>query len=737
MSLEGRQLGRYKICRLLGSGGMGEVYLAEDPQIDNRQIAIKVISAEISPYPNMQIIKDATRLFRHEAQAIASLDHPHILPLYDFGESTINGTRITYLVTPFRQEGSFANWLRRCTSPDLLPLEDVVYFISQMAEALQYVHDHHIVHRDVKPSNFLIRENKRHPLLPDLILADFGISQIMGTAASVSVRGTPNYMAPEQWEGHPVPATDQYALAAIAYELLTGQTVFQSTTQEEVMFHHLNTQPQSPNLLNHRVPPTFDAVLLRALAKRPEDRYPSVSMFANAFQNALSDDFRLAPTVLKASSERSFVLSITETEQQMGTRHSVILPEGQRVTVTVPAGVQEGQVLRPDPTLQPEKSNNLPSSTQFTVTVISHRDPAPNPTPPHIPSPTPLSINSTPNLPVERPSELGSAGTPPVQNLYYTPPRQSPIPPTPPNLNNRLKIPRLPRLKILLIAAAAVIILGVAGGVRLFHRLTQLQPLITAKSQYQVNMTPAGSAGTSFRINGQHFSNSSAINFLLDDQTIPGNQTAESDNNGNLTTTLTVTSDWPQGNHTLTAQDAGGNTTQNSQAVTIVPQGQADTPGPNGAPPDDKTFTINASYTLNGETPLRIVLSITGKPDPNGGSVCTPGINSSQGTLNDSFDETDDIGQYTDHYTLACSSGTYKGGKLSFSETVTSDVFTYTNGVVCSISTPYALVHLEGTFSNATSISGNSSNDKVSFDCTKGATKTFSALQGTWTGQVQ
>ena len=292
------------------------------------------------------------------------------------------------------------------------------------------------------------------------------------------------------------------------------------------------------------------------------------------------------------------------------------------------------------------------------------------------------------------------------------------------------------QLKILLIAAAAVIVLGIAGGGLLLYKLTRLQPLITVTSQYLVNTTQAGSAGTSFSVKGQQFSGSSAITFLLDGQAIPGNPIAESDKSGNFTTTLTVTSAWPQGNHTLTARDASGSTTQNGQTIKIVPQGQANTPGPNGAPPDDETFTIDASYTLNGGTSLKIVLIVTGQPDPNGGSVCTSYINSSQGTYNGTEDGTNNIGQYTNLYTETCS-GTYKGGQISFREMVTSDVYNYANGVTCSEQTPYALVHLEGTFSDATSISGSFSSDSASYNCNDGIPRNRSALQGTWTGQVQ
>src|SRR2546421_8257665 len=170
MALEGLQLGQYRLSHLLGSGGMGEVYLAEDARI-NQQVAIKVNRSEVSYYPNADSAQDGARLFQREARAIAKLDHPHILPLFGYGEELVNGMTLIYMVMPFRPEGSFADWLRQRNNEDVLSVQDVVYFISQAADALQYAHENQIVHQDVKPSNFLIRTNKGRSKLPDLLLA--------------------------------------------------------------------------------------------------------------------------------------------------------------------------------------------------------------------------------------------------------------------------------------------------------------------------------------------------------------------------------------------------------------------------------------------------------------------------------------------------------------------------------------------------------------------------------------
>src|SRR5438552_245460 len=149
MPLEGLQLGHYRLTRLIGSGGMGEVYQAEDTRIA-RQVAIKVVRSDAEPYPDAE----ANRLFQREMRAITVLDHPHILPLFDFGEESVNKTTLTYMVMPLRHEGSLTDWLQRRGNVEKLSLQDISYFIGQAADALQHAHDHQLIHQDVKPSNF-------------------------------------------------------------------------------------------------------------------------------------------------------------------------------------------------------------------------------------------------------------------------------------------------------------------------------------------------------------------------------------------------------------------------------------------------------------------------------------------------------------------------------------------------------------------------------------------------------
>jgi serine/threonine protein kinase len=329
---EGQQLDHYRLVRLLKSGGMGEVYLAEDQRL-NRQVAIKVIHTDLTYFANIEAIREDIRLFLREARAAAQLDHPHILPLYDSGEISINGLPLMYMVMPLRLEGSLDEWLQRHPQQLFSP-QEIASIVQQVASALQHAHDHQIVHLDVKPANFLIRSEHEGHL--DLQLADFGVAKLLTASSQESqiIRGTPTYVAPEQWEGHPDPATDQYALAVMTYELLTRNVPF-SGAQHEVMFKHLYVEPVAPSKIKPYLPSSIDTVLLCALRKKPTERYPSISAFADAFQLALNDQ-----------SDVRQIVTISPEEAQLGIQRILLLPGGRRVPVDIPSGVVHGQIIR-------------------------------------------------------------------------------------------------------------------------------------------------------------------------------------------------------------------------------------------------------------------------------------------------------------------------------------------------------------------------------------------------------
>jgi serine/threonine protein kinase len=333
---EGQQLSHYRIVRLLKSGGMGEVYLAEDLLLQ-RQVAIKVIHTDFTHYNETDATREATRLFLREAQAIAQLEQINILPVYDSGEVYISEIALMYMVMPYRREGSLKDWLRTHLGQELLPLLAVDRIVRQAGFALQHAHNRQIIHQDVKPANFLVYGEVEDPGRLNLQLADFGVAKfIMKTSESQVIRGTPAYMAPEQWEGYPVPATDQYALAVMVYELLTGQLPFVGNGYYQNMWYqHHHVEPRQPSMINPKLPKDLDGVLLRALEKKPDKRYGSVSAFAQAFTRSLQNSGDIHQTV-----------TISNLEARTGTNRIVTLPTGRQVTVNIPAGAYEGQIIR-------------------------------------------------------------------------------------------------------------------------------------------------------------------------------------------------------------------------------------------------------------------------------------------------------------------------------------------------------------------------------------------------------
>ncbi len=287
MQLRGHQIGQYRILNLLKKGGMGEIYLAEEEQL-RRQVAIKIIWTDVSHYDDPQKAREAIRLFLREAQTLAQFDHQHILPIFSSGESDFQGVSFMYLVMPYRSEGSLSDWLQRNNYFERISIWDVDHILQQAADALQHAHDLNIIHQDVKSSNFLVHGKAQFLSQLTLQLADFGIARFMTTTSkSQEVRGTPLYMAPEQWDNHPLPATDQYALAIMVYELLTGQSPFPGTNRNQLWHQHFHTQPPPPSTINHSLPQNLDAIILKALAKAPEDRFASVTTFGDTFRQAI------------------------------------------------------------------------------------------------------------------------------------------------------------------------------------------------------------------------------------------------------------------------------------------------------------------------------------------------------------------------------------------------------------------------------------------------------------------
>ncbi|MBI5958631.1 MAG: protein kinase [Chloroflexi bacterium] len=262
--------GQYEIRSLLGRGGMAAVYLARQSSM-NRDVAVKVMASELAD--DDQFVSR----FEHEAQLIAKLQHPHILPVIDFGRE---GKRI-YIVMQYIQGGTLDHRL----SEGPLPLRMASRMFEQIASALAFAHSQGVIHRDLKPNNVLLDDRS------NAYLVDFGIAKMLaGTAkltATGNILGTPAYMAPEQWRGEPVDArTDIYSLGILLYEMLLGRLPFAGDTPYTLMYKHMNDAPPPPHQVKQDVNPAAEAVILKALSKDPDDRYQSAEAMAEELSNA-------------------------------------------------------------------------------------------------------------------------------------------------------------------------------------------------------------------------------------------------------------------------------------------------------------------------------------------------------------------------------------------------------------------------------------------------------------------
>jgi serine/threonine protein kinase len=295
--LFGKQVGAYLIQSMLGEGGMARVYKAYHSRL-RREVALKVIASEIAGQPDFQV------RFEREAQLIASLDHPNIVSVYDFGEDA--RLHITYLVMQYVGGGTLRHQLR---GDHPLELRRAVHYCKLMAEALHHAHRRGIVHRDVKPQNMLISASDPSQLL----LSDFGIAKLFGhkqeaTALAPAhidsqltfssnpsltsidqIIGTAEYMAPEQINRQPLDArTDVYALGAVLYQMLTGRVPFQSSTSVGLLYQHVHNKPRSVREINPHIPQTLADITAKALEKVPMHRFQSAEAMAKALDTALS-----------------------------------------------------------------------------------------------------------------------------------------------------------------------------------------------------------------------------------------------------------------------------------------------------------------------------------------------------------------------------------------------------------------------------------------------------------------
>jgi serine/threonine protein kinase len=271
----GQSFGRYHLLEQLGEGGMAAVYKAYDTRLE-RDVAIKVIRVDkFAPAELERILKR----FEREAKALARLTHPNIVPVIDYGD--YEGA--PYLVMPYLPGGTLKQNLGKP-----MPWQDAVHLLLPIAQALGYAHDHNIIHRDIKPSNILLTENGQP------MLSDFGIAKIIesedvatltGTGTGV---GTPEYMAPEQWTGGTVLQSDVYSLGVVLYELVTGRKPYIADTPVAILLKQASEPLPLPRQIVRDLPESVEKVILKSLAKKPEDRYEHMVDMVAAMETLLS-----------------------------------------------------------------------------------------------------------------------------------------------------------------------------------------------------------------------------------------------------------------------------------------------------------------------------------------------------------------------------------------------------------------------------------------------------------------
>jgi serine/threonine protein kinase len=279
------QIGKYRIDRVLGTGAMGVVYLAFDPHLE-RQVALKTVRRELLAGEDSG--GDMLLRFRNEARAAGRLAHPNIVTVHDFGEDDSTA----YIV----MEYVAGHGLDTLLAPGrALPLSDAFHWLAQLLAALAYAHESGVVHRDIKPANLLVTAGGL------LKVADFGVARIGSAATSFGwVIGTPSYMSPEQFEGESVDArADLFSAGVVLYRMLTGRQPFTgspATIRQQIM----KDTPRRPSEIVPALPPGLDAMIARALARRPEDRYGSAAEWLASLRllsaSAAADDDRTIVT---------------------------------------------------------------------------------------------------------------------------------------------------------------------------------------------------------------------------------------------------------------------------------------------------------------------------------------------------------------------------------------------------------------------------------------------------------
>lgn len=338
-NLSGQTFGQYELREMLGVGGMGAVYRAYHSSLD-REVAIKVLPRALA------LESGYIERFIREARTAGLLEHPHIVRIYDYGTQG----EISYLVMALLRGGSLSQRLsqRETTQQKRASLGEVALMLNQIGSALDYAHHEGVLHRDIKPANIMFDTQGR------AYITDFGIAKLMGATTALTgtgvAMGSPSYMPPEQWAGQELtPAADQYALGVTIYQTVAGRLPFEADSAAQLMYKHFHEEPAPMELSRTDVPGGVMVVLNRALSKSPDQRFPNISQFAQAFEGAIEGSSGESTNffLYKVKSERPISATGTPSRPPMP-----YTPSGVTPPVTPGSGQQAGGQYTPPPTAQ-------------------------------------------------------------------------------------------------------------------------------------------------------------------------------------------------------------------------------------------------------------------------------------------------------------------------------------------------------------------------------------------------
>ena len=381
MSIEPRRLGKYELRERLARGGQGEVWKAFDLQLQ-RFVAIKQLNA------NLQDDPDFIARFEREARFIASLHHPNIVQIHDFQfmPDPYSDASIAYMIMEYIEGSTLSDYIRDTSRKQLFPSPaDLLTIFTAISLALDYAHRLGMLHRDIKPANIMLDKHNPDDLpLGKPVLMDFGIAKLQGGSDTTKVLGTPLYVSPEQARGLPGDRqSDLYSLGIVLYEMTTGVTPFRGESMYELLMRHFYDTPTPPILINPELPQAVSDVILKSIAKEPQDRFSS----ASAMTIALAEAFNIpVPTELQKIASAS-------TKNGQGVRNPISFPGidaldtvSAYATSPVPPSVRELPLTPPPMNTTPHPGDDITISP-FSAHTHNAQIAPPQPIPSQLPVP--------------------------------------------------------------------------------------------------------------------------------------------------------------------------------------------------------------------------------------------------------------------------------------------------------------------------------------------------------------